>query len=65
MEKNLEGSWEEFEEWIRETIGSKFRWRIRPMDTVSNRKMITDLVLDEIKKNNGKFPEGDTFIQIG
>ena len=64
MDKNLEGSWEEFEEWIKETIGSEFRWRIRPLDTVSNRKMIADLVLDEIKKNNGKFPEGDTFIQI-
>ncbi len=63
MDKHLEGTWEEFEAWIRDTIGSGFHWRIRPQDTVSNRKMIADLILDEIKRNNGVFPEGDTFIQ--
>ncbi len=63
MDKYLEGTWEEFEAWIREKIGSDFRWRIRPQDTISNRKMIADLVLDEIRRNNGGFPEGDTFIQ--
>ncbi len=63
MEKHLEGSWEEFEVWIKDTIGSNFHWRIRPLDTASNRKMIADLILDEIKQNKGIFPEGDTFIQ--
>ena len=62
MEKHLEGSWEEFEAWIKDTIGSNFHWRIRPLDTASNRKMIADLILDEIKQNKGIFPEGDTFI---
>jgi hypothetical protein len=63
LDKYLEGSWEEFEAWIRETIGTDFHWRIRPQDSVSNRKMIADLILDEIKRNNGEFPGGDTFIQ--
>ena len=54
---------EEFEAWIRDRIGSNFHWRIRPLDTASNRKMIADLILDEIKQNKGIFPEGDTFIQ--
>ena len=62
MEKHLEGNREEFEAWIRDTIGSNFHWRIRPLDTASNRKMIADLILDEIKQNKGIFPEGDTFI---
>jgi len=26
MDKNLDGSWEEFEQWIRDAIGSDFRW---------------------------------------
>ncbi|GBE03716.1 hypothetical protein BMS3Abin09_00634 [bacterium BMS3Abin09] len=63
MDKHIEGTWEEFEAWIRDAIGSDFRWRIRPRDSVSNRQMIADLIMDNIKRNNGKFPEGDTFIQ--
>ncbi len=63
MEKHLEGSWEEFEAWIRDTIGSNFHWRIRPLDTASNRKMIADLILAEIKQNDGVFPVEDTFLQ--
>jgi hypothetical protein len=62
MEKYL-GTWEEFEAWIRETIGSNFRWRIRPMDTNSNRIMIADLIQAKIGQNNGVFPEWDNFIE--
>jgi hypothetical protein len=45
MEDFLEGTWEEFEAWIRETIGSDFRWLIRPQDSSVNREMVADLVL--------------------
>ncbi len=31
--KHLDGTWQEFEAWIKDTIGSPFRWRIRPPDT--------------------------------
>ncbi len=38
MDKSLlEGTWQEFEALIRDTIGSDFRWRVRPQDTRSNR----------------------------
>jgi hypothetical protein len=63
MDKRLEGSWEEFEQWIRDTIGSDFRWRVRPMDKLSNRKMIAELVQNDIKENNGVFPEKNSFIE--
>ena len=63
MEKHLEGNWEEFEAWIRDTIGSNFHWRIRPLDNASNRIMIADLVKNKIRRNNGVFPDGDIFIE--
>jgi hypothetical protein len=63
MDKWLEGPWEEFEQWIRDTIGSDFRWRVRPIDKLSNRKMIAELVQNDIKENNGVFPENNSFIE--
>ena len=30
MEDYCDGTWEEFEEWIRNTIAGDFRWKIRP-----------------------------------
>ena len=33
--KYLDGTWQEFETWIKNTIGSFFRWRICPADTRS------------------------------
>jgi len=59
----LEGSWEKFERSIRHTIGSNFRWRVRPMDKQSNRKMVADLVQNDIKENNGVFPDKNSFIE--
>ena len=53
MKKHLTGTWEEFEAWIKETIGSDFRWRVRPQDTPTNREMVASLVLDGIKRNDG------------
>jgi len=63
MDKWLEGPWGEFEQWIRDTIGSDFRWRVRPIDKLSNRKMIAELVQNDIKENNGVFPEKNSFIE--
>ena len=59
----LDGSWEKFEQWIRNTIGSDFCWRVRPMDKRSNRQMIAERVQDNIKENNGIFPEKNAFIE--
>ncbi len=63
MDNYLDGSWEEFEQWIRNTIGSNFRWRVRPMDKRADRQMIAELVENDIKENNGVFPEKNTFIE--
>jgi hypothetical protein len=63
MDNYLDGSWELFEQWIRNTIGSDFCWRVRPMDKRSNREMIAKLVQNEIKDNDGVFPETNSFIE--
>jgi len=63
MDEHLTGTWEEFEEWIRKTIPSDFRWRIRPRDTRANREMVASLILDGMRRNNGVFPERDAFIE--
>ena len=62
MEKYLEGTWEEFEQWIRFTIGSGFRWHVTPLDNPSTRQMVADLVLQDIHENNGAFPQTNAFI---
>jgi hypothetical protein len=62
-EDRSEASWEEFEEWIRSTIGSDFRWCVRPRDTPSNRHMIARLVLGDKERNGDRFPDGNAFIE--
>ena len=51
------------EEWIRKTIAGDFRWKIRPQDNASNRQMVADLVKDAIRRNDGTFPEKNSFIE--
>ena len=63
IDKNLDGSWEEFEQWSRDTIGSDFRWRIRPRDSAANRKMVVSPVLEDIERNGDVFPEKNVFIE--
>ena len=64
MDEHLSGSWEEFEGWIRNTIGSDFRWKVRPPDTRLNREMIADLIRDSMKTHNGGvFPKSNAFIE--
>ena len=63
MDNYLDGSWDEFEQWIRNTIGSDFCWRVRPIDKRSNQQMIAKLVQTDIKENNRVFPEKNTCIE--
>jgi hypothetical protein len=63
MAEPYQGTWDEFEAWIKNTIGSDFRWRVRPQDTPSNREMVADLIQDAIRRNNGSFPQKNTFIE--
>jgi len=63
MEEYLKGSWPEFEEWIRKEIGSDFRWKVRPMDTPSKRRMVAELILDTQRRNKRVFPRNDPFIE--
>jgi len=63
MSKHLTGSREEFDAGIRDTIGGDFRWKIRPRDTPSNRKMVADLILIDIENGGSVFPESNAFIE--
>lgn len=63
FENILDGTWQEFEAWIKDTIECFFRWRVRPADTRSNREMIASLILGDIKRHNGDFPKENTFIE--
>ena len=63
MYKYLDGTWGEFEVWIREKIGSGFRWRVRPMDTRTNRKMVADLIVKDVERGDGVFPGKNAFIE--
>ncbi len=63
FENLFDGTWQEFEARIEDTIGSSFRWRVRPADTRSNREMIASLILGDIKRNNGDFPNKNVFLE--
>ncbi len=63
MCKHLPGGREEFDAWIRDTIGDDFRWKIRPRDTPSNWEMVADLILMDIESGGGVFPESNAFIE--
>jgi len=45
MDEYLTSTWEEFEAWIRSTMGSNFRWKIRPIDNHGNRQMIAKAIV--------------------
>jgi len=63
MDNYLDGSWEKFEQWIRNTIGSNFRWIVRPMDKPANRQMVAELVPKDIKEHNRAFPQKNSSIE--
>jgi len=56
--KILDCSWEEFEEFIKEAIGSDFLWKIRPRDTQVNRQAVMESIEKMVGSNNGSFPDG-------
>jgi len=63
-EKILDYSWEQFEEIIREAIGSGFTWKIRPRDTGANRQAVMESIERTLREHNDSFPEeGDMFIE--
>lgn len=59
----LAGSWSDFEQWIRSTIGSDFIWKARPSDTPENRRMTADSIVESMKKNDGSFPKRNAFVE--
>jgi len=62
--KMLDCPWEQFEEIIRNAIGSDFIWKIRPGDTEANRQAVMESIERTLKAHNGSFPEkGDMFIE--
>ena len=63
MPAYADGSGEEFEAWIRKTIGGGFYWKIRPRDNTLNRVIVADSIEDAIERNDGTFPEMNTFIE--
>jgi len=63
-EKILDCSWEQFEEILREAIGSGFIWKIRPGDTRDNHQAVMESIERALRVHNGSFPEeGDMFIE--
>lgn len=63
IDKYFTGSKEDFDAWIRDTFGSNFRRKVRPLDLLSNRKIVADLILGDIERNGGVFPGSDVFIE--
>jgi hypothetical protein len=64
MDKYLEGTWDEFEQWIRFTVGSDFIWKVEPIDRLSSRQMVATDILRSLKYNDGVLPENNPFITI-
>ena len=60
--KMLNCPWEQFEEIIRNAIGSDFIWKIRPGNTEANRQAVMESIERMLREHNGSFPEkGDMF----
>ncbi len=63
-ENVLDCSWEQFEELIKEAIGSDFIWKIRPRDTEANRQAVVESIERMLGEHNGGFSdEGNMFIE--
>ncbi len=62
MDQHLNGNWEDFEAWIKDTIGSAFFWGIRPIDTPADREMMAKHIIEQMKRQDGRVRDMDTFI---
>jgi hypothetical protein len=60
---DCDGSWPDFESWIRRAIGGDFTWKVRPRDNPEKRQMVADSIAESTRKNGGTFPERDAFIE--
>lgn len=56
-------TWQEFEELIKNMICSDFKWIIKPTDCPMDRKVLIDIIKEDIEMNKGKFPDKNTFIE--
>ena len=63
MDEHLVGTWDDFEAWIRTTIGSDFRWCMRPANSRENREMLGSMITDDARRNDGVFPKRNAFIE--
>ncbi|NIM99306.1 MAG: hypothetical protein GTO24_14880 [candidate division Zixibacteria bacterium] len=62
---SFEESWEDFESWIKATVGGEISWKIRPRDTMTNRQLIAESIIETIQENGGKFPpSGNLFLEF-
>ena len=48
---------------IRKLIRSDFKWCIYPEDTPMNRKMVVNLIREDIELNHGEFPVKNALIE--
>ena len=55
-ENVLDCSWEQFEELIKEAIGSDFIWKIRPRDTEANRQAVVESIERMVGEHKTSFP---------
>jgi len=61
----LPESWEAFESWIKAKVGGEISWKIRPRDTMINRQVVAESIIETIEKNGGAFPSsGNLFLEL-
>ncbi len=62
---SFEESWEDFESWIKAAVGGEISWKIRPRDTMTNRQLIAESIIETIQENGGQFPpSGNLFLEL-
>jgi hypothetical protein len=58
-------SWETFESWIKAKVGGEIHWKIRPKDTMVNRQVVAESIIETMEKNDGTFPpSGNLFLEL-
>ncbi len=61
----LSGNWADFESWIKIKVGGDITWKIRPRDTIVNRRAVAESVVKTIENNGGRFPtSGNIFLEL-
>ena len=61
----LAGDWKDFESWIKAKVGAEVSWKIRPRDTMVNREVVAESIIETIEQNGGRFPPlGNLFLEL-